>query len=320
MIPRCYLPMIPSGKMCKNLANQFCSLHWVMTQCRHILCGRSAGVNVSPALWMDKHARKNAVRQANSWKHRKNVRRSDKWGNEMFWANRKGKTASSVEKVTRNRFMRKPLWYQAGKCARILQILQPAPGHLSGLTRMALGTRLKVLEQEHRSVENVEWGSVESECDLAEDTHGDIECPTNEKRLVHATHNSSVCHATAVYSPTTFNFPTVDGLLLKNGKTLTSIGSRLRYRLLTLNCRNLRKRTVDSAPRADFRRICMGLGNLSLISLPTQQNGGRKPWKGLAGTHTTIPQRLMGWFQSQQTPSGGLWQACHGYHYLFPPD
>ena len=64
-------------------------------------------------------------------------------------------------------------------------------------------------------------------------------------------------------------------------KTLTSIGSRLRYRLLTQTCRNLRKRTVDSAPRADLRRICMGLGSLSLISLPTQQNGGRKPWKGL---------------------------------------
>ena len=28
----------------------------------------------------------------------------------------------------------------------------------------------------------------------------------------------------------------------------------------------------------------------------------------------------MGWFQSQQTPSGVLWQACHGYHHLFPPD
>ena len=64
-------------------------------------------------------------------------------------------------------------------------------------------------------------------------------------------------------------------------KTLASIGSRLRYRLLTLNCRNLRKRTVDSAPCADLRRICMGLGNLSLISLPTQQNGGWKPWQGL---------------------------------------
>ena len=64
-------------------------------------------------------------------------------------------------------------------------------------------------------------------------------------------------------------------------KILTSIGSRLRYRLLTYNCRNLRKRTVDSAPCADLRRICMGLGNLSLIFLPTQQNGGRKPWHGL---------------------------------------
>ena len=27
-----------------------------------------------------------------------------------------------------------------------------------------------------------------------------------------------------------------------------------------------------------------------------------------------------GRFQSQQTPSGELWQACHGYHHLFPPD
>ena len=35
-------------------------------------------------------------------------------------------------------------------------------------------------------VENVEWGSVESECDLAEDAHGDIECPINEKRTRYA--------------------------------------------------------------------------------------------------------------------------------------
>ena len=62
-------------------------------------------------------------------------------------------------------------------------------------------------------------------------------------------------------------------------------------KLLTENCRNLRKRTVDSAPCADLKRICMGFGNLSIISLPTQQNGGRKPWKGLFHSMTvTSPQ------------------------------
>ena len=31
----------------------------------------------------------------------------------------------------------------------------------------------------------------------------------------------------------------------------------------------------------------VGLGNLSLIPLPTQQDGGRKPWQGLLSTEHT---------------------------------
>ena len=122
-----------------------------------------------------------------------------------------------------------PRWYlpmmPSGKmCKNLVNFAACSGGSFVGPN--ADGPGDEVLEQEHRSVENVEWGSVESECDLAEDAHGDIQCPINEKRLVHATLNSSVCHAMAVYSPTTFNFPTVDGMLLKNGNDLFSASNK----------------------------------------------------------------------------------------------
>ena len=69
-----------------------------------ILCGCSARVNVSPALWMDKHARKmlSGERTAGSIGRMCGKRLLV----TKYLSSGKGKTASSIEKVTRNRFMR----------------------------------------------------------------------------------------------------------------------------------------------------------------------------------------------------------------------